>query len=828
VQPLNLLRVALILVLLVTPTALVAAGAGGGGWVHVKLVATVGADGYTVVSRELPYSTCRLVGVKGWSWKPSGKPVLLAFTPNPSLWKKLMATPLLPPQPQLPVRIVEGPSGVYVYATLPGAPGRKVELELECLGSRSSTTGDGGQMVIIVPDNPVVERYAESIADIHEAEGFRVRVVRLSQLAGIEPAPAPPDVCKPGRGDAPDYNLTLALKIIAFLRAAVGQGVRYVLIIGGASEVPPVYVCSPILYELVNPKEAIVPTDYYYADPNYDGYVELAVGRIPTTDPFSLQEYVDALEKWVKGGEWQHGMLVGGGAPFATTLMIGEAAAEEAYTLLHRVNASVGIIALSLGNYLGQSFSQYLGSYGLYYLVSHGAGNAMLDYVPGGLWNYDFELKLTSSTAYSRKPMVFLTPACRVGFWDYDLVEPPFIPPSIGVKLVTSGSAVAFIGYSRIAVETITSIEASEGRVSVRLGGADAPLLMFLRQLQDAPTLGEAWRRALNAYLISPDSHYVAFLVSGEEEIGHLVSREAVFLGDPAAPNPWRSSSAGGGWQPPEVEPPEGSVWVGSTLIAMPLAKYAKGYIPAYNPAFNTTVELTVNGSCPTGAASYAIYRVEGYVFIGYVELNTTTVESGNGTCTVRLSIPYDAPSLVRTVLLYDRGAAVYYMLVGGAAASNGTLLLRGLDALETLGDEVLAVYVNGRPATVVAGGATFYQLNVSGGGVVAVRPLHRYDVIYGGEKVAGDMAKLLKLYQANVTAAERGLWRGKIEFTAGSTTSSGAAGSNPLTACGGGSSTPATPGEGGGGSSWWWLPTSYAVAVGGLAAALAVVARRR
>jgi hypothetical protein len=663
---LNSLRALLLLMLILVSilSSVPSKASHEGETVHLTLAAKVGPDGYAIIYKRLPYTKCKVVGVEGASQNSALRPIMLAFTPDPTLWKKLMSLPILWAGKGIPVKIVEDvQGGSYVYAAIPGLPGQKISVELECFGKKSSSEGEEKGMIIIVPDNPLVEKYAEEIAKIHEEEGFNVRIVRVSQLAGIPPADPPPDVCKPGRGETPKYNLDLALKLVAFLRSELGKGVRYVLIIGGAREVPPIYVCSPILYELVNPKEAVVPTDYYYADPNYDGYLELAVGRIPTTDPLSLQNYVNALKKWVKGGDWQHNMLVGGGAPFATTLLVGETVAEEAYTLLHRVNASVGIIALSLGNYLRQSFSQYLGGYGLYYLVSHGAGNAMLDYVPGGIWNYDFELKLTSSAAYSKKPMIFLTPACRVGFWDYDLVEPPFIPPSIGVKLVESGSSVAFIGYSRIAVEMITSIEASEGQVSIRLGGADAPLLMFLRQLSSAPTLGEAWRRALNAYLISPDSHYVAFLIRGEEEIGHLVSREIVFLGDPATPNPWRGGG-GASQQSLKITPPKGSLWVGTTLIAMPLAKYAKGYIPAYNPGLNDTIVLHVNGSCPLSAASHALYRVEGYVFIGYAKLNTTTEQRGNE-CYIEIKVPYDAfqPFLkpAELVTAYPPIAQVWY-----------------------------------------------------------------------------------------------------------------------------------------------------------------------
>ncbi|ABM80366.1 C25 family cysteine peptidase [Hyperthermus butylicus] len=738
----------------------------GNNTARIVLEGVVGPNGYAAVYAELSYKACRVSGVEGAA-KPAlaAKPVLFAFAPDPALWQALNNIAVaLPAQVQSTIAVEPAYDGVEVLAVVPGKPGSKVSVELSCLGSGIKTDEDDGPgMIIIVPDDTLVEMYAEDIAKLHREMGLNVRIVTTSYIYENYPeAELPSDVCRPGE-TAPEYNESLAAKIISFLREAVDAGVNYVLIIGGAAEVPPVYVCSPILSELVSPREAAIPSDYYYSDPDYDNYLELAVGRIPFTDALSLSMYVNSLKRWVEGGSWQNNMLLAGGAPFATSLMIGESAAEQAYTILSQLeNTARNILGISFGNYLGQSFTSYIGLYGLYYLVAHGTGSAMLDYVPGGLWNYDFELKLSQAEILGGKPAVYLTPACRVGYWDYDLTQPPFIPPSIGVKLVSRGAAVAFIGYSRIAIEAITGIKGDKGLVRVELSGADAPLLLFMQHLPNAPTLGEAWRRAVNSYLLTPGSHYVAFMVEGEEEIGHLVSREAVYLGDPAAPNPWyqASNTTSTGWEAPQLQPPTGAVEVGVGFVAMPIAKYSEGDIWAFNPAANETVELRLEGSCPASVSALALYRVEGYVFIDMQELNVTTT-SGDGYCVVMVNIKRDSPGLVRLVTLYNDGIGVYYFIAAGSYLENDTLQIRGLDILETIGDEPLIVEANGTVVSVLPGGATSMAIALeelpAGAYIVQVRPVHRYDLIYGGDIIAREMAKIAKLFQVEVSANPRG-----------------------------------------------------------------------
>ena len=723
---------------------------------EVILSGVAGPDGLAFIHAVLPpgkYSIVSILGAKGSTRVAAPAPMLLSFLPDPSLWQRLREVTVIGPVMTPVTRFISTGSGVEFVAWIPARPGAKVSIVLEKLGSGKSRGDTRPGMVIIVPDDPLLIAAAKKIASIHEGQGISVKIVTTTSIyRDYGPAKPPLTMCK----DLPkEYNKSLALRILSFVKSLRGSNVKYILLIGSAKDVPPIYYCSPTLRELVAPKEGVVPSDYYYADPDGDGIVDFAVGRIPFSDSAKLAAYINSLEAWAKGGDWLHKAFLAGGAPFATDLFVGESAVLSTLEEIGNLGLRVSELLLSTPGYVATSFSAFIGKYGLYYLVVHGTGSAMLDYVPGGLWNYNFEEKLTTrQVPYTSHPGVYLTPACRVAYWDYDLFNPPFTPPSIAVAMLVRGAAVAFIGSSRVAVEAIDSIQLGLSGASLSFAGADAPLQLFLSMLPGSETLGDAWARALNAYLASPKSKYKVYLTSGEEEIGSLIIHEMEFLGDPAAPNPW-SKSLGATSTAPSITPPLGSLNVDASIIAMPLAKYVTGVLPAYNPGPRTSISFTINHGCPEDIEAKALVRIEGYLLIGLrdIEVNASMT---NNECRVTLRVPWSAPSTIRVLALWGSTAAAYYFVVGGAYLDkeHKTLVLRGLDALETIGDEPLLVELNNTVKTLVPGGATSYNISLSllassGNGVyrVLVTPAYRYDVIYGGELVAKAIQELRGLY---------------------------------------------------------------------------------
>ena len=750
-----------LLALLLLPEASLAA--------QERLVVSVriGPDGWGVAVIHTPpgvsYRVAAVWGdTPGPGWRgAAAHPLLYALLPDPGLWRSLERLPVVPsPAATTPRPVTVSGDGFFV-AAVPGRPGGVVHLALEPVAASQGSNSSKPLMVIIVPSGDIIAKsYAEKIARLHSAD-MRVVVLTTSQVAARYPeAPTPPGICEPGKNGAPRYNLSLALHIIGMERELLEKGLRYLLLIGGAKEVPPVYYCSPLLSELVSPKEGKVPSDYFYADPDYDGVAEVAVGRIPFTDALALAAYYNALKAWIRGGDWQRYALVTGGAPFASTLFVGEAAASRAAAIMRSMNMSVDSFMLSEANYRGLKLAGYLGRYGLYYIVAHGSGDSLLDYLPGGLWNYDFqELLRSSEVTTGGEPGVYVMPACRDGYWDTDLVKPPFHPPSLGVALLEKGVGVAYVGFSRVAVEVIDGVSAVSGKLGLSMAGADRLLLMFLERLGGAATLGDAWREALTAYLALPSSHYRAYLATGEEDIGTLVTRSAVLLGDPAAPSPWRSR--GSAPRPPFAAVP-GSVSIGVAYVASTLAKYAVGTVPAVNPGANGTFIIDFRGECPVDVHAWALRKVLGTTLIGMEELNATILRTGSEGCRLLVHVPPGAPSLIRVTGLVDGAPVAYYVVAAGAYVDrkHGVVVLRGLDALDLVGDEPLLLQLGNVTVATLQGGSTTAVIPLSrlsgavGGGRTVLRlvPLYASASIYGGPRVAETMPKLLRLFTVNLT----------------------------------------------------------------------------
>ena len=738
---------------------------------RIVLEATVWPDGWATIPLPPGYHIVDIDYHIPQDWAGgAARPLLYATLPDPLLWEKLAKTPVTPP-PGLNKPEPRVAAGFFAAASVPGRPGDRVRIVAE-----PAATGQRKLMVIVIPDNnPVAKEYAEKIAALHP--GLETRIYTLSQVAREFPeAPKPPGICMPGKDNAPDYNLSAALHIVGMERQLLGEGLHYLLLIGGAKEVPPLYYCSPILSELVSPEEGKVPSDYYYMDPNYDGAAEVAVGRIPFSDPLGLAGYYSALRKWIQGGDWQHYAFVSGGAPFASTLFVGEAAAGEAAKLLESMNVSVDSFLLDRGNYRGLRLSGYLGRYGIYYIMAHGSGTSLMDYIPGGLWNYDFqELLYRSEVSGLGNPGLYVLPACRDGYWDTDLTTPPFKPPSLGVELLRKGAAVGYVGFARVAIEVIDGVAATAGRVSLSMAGADRLLLAFVKALATSTTIGDAYASAVTAYNTLPASQYRVYLTRGEETVGELVTRSATLLGDPAAPAPW--SSHGAPSSAPGMEA-EGATPLEATVIAPTLARYAAGTVLAINPGATGKVVVTLSGTCPDEVHAYALRRVTGTTLIGMEELNTSTVQAGDK-CRLLIDAAGSTASTVRILAFWNNTPTAYYLVLAGAYidTQRGVLVLRGLDSLGVIGDEPMLLQVDnvtvatiegGKPEAVIPLRLIAQRLGRGGAASITLRPLYDTAAIYGGPLVATQVDKLLKLFTVNATLEQTLPLAGETAYAAG------------------------------------------------------------
>ncbi len=652
---------------------------------------------------------------------PGSKAVLLAYIPEPQAWAKLSA-----------ILVVDG-----AEAGLTLAP-----------------AGEGfrpGSRAVIIVGNPALLEIAAELASLHALVGVETEIVTVDEIVAKYPAAEPPpftidpevlrSCCRR------DYNASIALHIISFLREAVEKRVRYVVLLGSDRSIPPLYYHSPLLAYVFGSEHSLVPADYWFADPDYDFTVELAVGRIPFDNPNQVQDYVKALHSWhslVKLSK-PH-ILLAGGATFSSILMIGEASVEKASRVLGP-KADVRILALTTGGYgPGTNLALAASGANMVYVVAHGLGNRLVDSFPNGLWGFQFaELLSVPVLETMRGPLIFITPACMSAEWDYYTVQPPFTPPSLGVAMVGKGIAVAYIGSSRIAIEAITGVGGSKsGELTVDYAGMVKLTELITTSLPHSRFVGDAVASALNRYL-SMLGAYIAVVPGGVEDIVLLTAIELILLGDPVTPLPVFPEEPR---QLMVLEPAKPYATVSTRLVLQPLAYMTEGQLPLYKPG---TIVVEAK-PCPDTVSVKALRRYYGYALTELVEVPYTVEESGEA-CKIMVKVNDPLPSAIVVSTLHRGVLDRRLLFVAGSKVVDGSkLLVTGLDLIRTIGDEEVAVTLDGRTYTIIPGALDGIVLDLpEDGGRLELVPYRSYVGLVAGTATGAEAEEILQLYTVDV-----------------------------------------------------------------------------
>jgi len=261
-----------------------------------------------------------------------------------------------------------------------------------------------------------------------------------------------------------NYNWTLALKIISFLRdQAAHPFLTHILLLGPSDEVPPsFYFLSYDNYYMVDAWNGWVPTDMFYMSPDYDLVPNYAVGRIPVDDPEQAAYVIRKIRDWhhnVSADEtWFRKAFLSGGYPFGYIFMHGEAFVSkllrEGYVRKLNANAKYR----TDHTYNKSSVSDCLsGGYGWAFMVAHGSGDAMADMLYNETldemrleWLVD-KWDLENLDTNPAVPII-MSVACMNGAWDEEILPPGwFWPPSFGEAcLLSPAGGIAYIGASRV------------------------------------------------------------------------------------------------------------------------------------------------------------------------------------------------------------------------------------------------------------------------------------------------------------------------------------------------------------------------------------------
>jgi len=584
---------------------------------------------------------------------------------------------------------------------------------------------DGGEdrkrLAILVPDNIAYAKPVWELVKVHRGLGVDVHVFMLSEVDRYKPAEKPPVQL----ANVTDYNEVLARKIVSFAKFLTEQGYHYLLIVGDAATIPPsAYYRSPTLETIIGNWYAIVPTDFFYADPDYDMKPELAVGRIPFTNTTLLQQYVDALRSWISYVEKNRKprLLFVGGAPFAWTAFFGESVAVQLADLdiVDRVS-SIDYYTRLLGNINENSVSEAInhGDYTFVFTVVHGDGRSFIDFFPAGVYGSDFkEVYSVEKVSKRRTPVIVLSPACVNAAWDYTLLPSAFRPPSLAAAMLAKGAAIAYLGPSRVDFELISSVGFGDnGLLKVDFRGATLLYATILKAALHSETLGDAWINALKLYYSLKETHYEVSTPRGWEDLALLNLLQATLLGDPAIPLPKTEASK----SKVDVSVNGAQYSVSAKLVFPEEYQMVEGTMPLAS----LNQQLIVRLSRP--AKEVVVCRIYTYATEFLIGVEKVFEDS----YTTSIVIGGNVGGILRVAAIVGNNYIHLALARAGLAIENNKLKIVGLDLLKLFSSEPAAILVNGKLYTIAPGGLTSYTITLPPtASTIAVKPFTYYQVL--------------------------------------------------------------------------------------------------
>jgi hypothetical protein len=403
------------------------------------------------------------------------------------------------------------------------------------------------QCVVLCPAK--LQQQAERLSRFHAAqEGITSAVVTTETIGqAYMPAEDPPlEGCQnaqlDGWGRIRHYDYALARKIVAYLRdQPVHPRLVYVTILGDGLLVPPsfYFYCRPWdTRDLFPPDHEVhqkwVPTDLFYASPDYDWVCNYRVGRLSVNDANEAAHVVDKVIRWYANADWSwfRNVQVGGQMGLLT-------ARAETEGLFEGLNVRRCLDPGDRGDRVFLEPALTIRDTGIFWCVSHGTVS-YLGFTASSLSSDD----LLHYAPRTRVPIV-IEMACLAGAFDLDLIECSWDPcrstHSFGEAVLKSpGAGIAYLGFSRPglggsgpSVPSLGWAAASSGAVSHGKDYLGSLLYGTIRSRhRGADTVGQLYADALFDFLSTADMAGNPWNV--------YTALEFVLLGDPALKIPVR------------------------------------------------------------------------------------------------------------------------------------------------------------------------------------------------------------------------------------------------------------------------------------------------
>ena len=398
-------------------------------------------------------------------------------------------------------------------------------------GVNGRITTPSAKCVIICPS--ALQDQGQRLARFHtHEEGIRSVVVTTEAIrAAYTPVEDPPFEGWKNRElggwkIAGDYDYALAKQIIAYLRDQAGHPrLEFVTILGDATLVPPSYY----YYFALTQNESDyyhkwIPTDLFYASPDYDLVPNYHIGRLSVSKPAEASHVVEKLERW-------HGQAQA--AWFKKVYLVNTwdlnryDCFRKGFFNGFQVKRLAGVDDRVEKIYIEPAFTT--ADVGFVFIGLHGSGRHIR--IGSSLLTVD---DLMSYGAHDKVPMVFSI-SCDNGAFDLGLVKRSYTHSFGESLLLSKAGGIAYFGSSRAGTGVRTEYFYRGDIVTTHVKYTTALIFGYplLAYRNGANTLGELNSKAVFAYMADND-------ITGDP-INLLELFQHVLLGDPALKiPPWR------------------------------------------------------------------------------------------------------------------------------------------------------------------------------------------------------------------------------------------------------------------------------------------------
>jgi hypothetical protein len=391
------------------------------------------------------------------------------------------------------------------------------------------------QCLVMCP--AALQEQAEKLSKFHAAqEGITSTVVTTEAIGkAYAPTEDPPlegyqNAQLDGWGRIKHYDYALAKKIIAYLRDQPAHPrLVYVTIMGDALQVPPsfYYYWLPDTVGLFIRGDSEVhaewvPTDLFYASPDYDWVPNYRIGRLSVNDANEAAQVVDKVIRWYANADWSWFRNV----QFAGEIeMEGQTALAQKQGLLEGLNVRTYFDCDDRTEVVFLEPALTVRDTGIFCLCSHGSVSSL------GFAGSGFTSEHILNYAPRIKVPVIIAFGCNAGAFDLDLradLSAHYTHCFGEAVLKSPGAGIAFFGNTREGRFGGYTWVSRSGLKPVDWKGYIARLVtgILRSRHRGAETLGQLYADALFDFLSTAD-------MAGNPHNVFAVL-EFVLLGDPA------------------------------------------------------------------------------------------------------------------------------------------------------------------------------------------------------------------------------------------------------------------------------------------------------